>query len=225
MVSTRKTHRFPKSKAYSANRGCPSGYHKRASYKSSTGRYVPARCVRATTKYPETSAEFKRRTLRRASSRLARMGATPTTVNNTKKVCPSGKILRRAYVRKYGSSVVRRGYTVKRGDKKIKVFPKPKRTLVKAACIEDRGMTGKGPVAIGPLRRGELLKHGYSFRKPSTERHEALQKAVKEYGALGTFRKLNAVAKLTVRTVPDASKVFKADRDWVREKYSPLKAF
>jgi len=36
---------------------------------------------------------------------------------------------------------------------------------------------------------------------------------------------LNAVAKLTTRTAPDASKVFKADRNWIRDNYGPLKAF
>ena len=96
---------------------------------------------------------------------------------------------------------------------------------MKASCIKDRGLKGKGPQAIGPLRKGELRKHGYIYRKSANERHSALRRAVKEYGALGVYRKLNAVAKLSSRTEPNISKVFKADRNWVKEEMGPLKAF
>lgn len=223
-MSTRKAHRFEASVPYNSAKGCPAGYHKRASYKSSTGVYVPARCVKATTPYAETSKEFKARTLRKAATRLARARITPTTVN-TRKACPAGKILRKAYVRRYTTGIRKQGYTVHRGNRTYRAYPKSKSTIVKAACIEDRGLKGKGPLQIAPLRRGELLKHGYTFRKSSEERHAALRKAEKEFGALGLFRKLNAVAKLSKRTAPDASRVFAADRDWVRKSMGPLKAF
>jgi hypothetical protein len=55
-------------------------------------------------------------------------------------------------------------------------------------------------------------------------RHAALAKAVKEFGSLGVWRKLNAVYVYTRRTAPEASKTFKADRDWVRATYG-IKAF
>ena len=72
---------------------------------------------------------------------------------------------------------------------------------------------------MGPLRRGELIQFGYSFRLSDEARHKALQKAIKKFGALGVFRKLDAVAKLSKRTVPDASRVFANDRDWVKQNY------
>jgi hypothetical protein len=144
---------------------------------------------------------------------------------NTRKVCPPGYLLRKAYVRRYTTGVREKGYTVHRADKTYKAYPKSGSTIVKASCIVDRGKEGKGPQAIAPLRRGELLKYGYSYRKPVEERHAALRKAEKEFGELGLFRKLDAVAKLATRTAPEASKVFKADRDWVRKTYGPLKAF
>jgi hypothetical protein len=97
--------------------------------------------------------------------------------------------------------------------------------IVKAACIEDRGEKGIGPQRIGPLRKGELRKFGYTFRKSRNERHSALKKATKQYGPLGIFRKLNAVAKLSKTTAPNASKIFAEDRNWVRETMGPLKAF
>ncbi len=224
MNTTRKAHKFSRSVPYNSNRGCPSGYHKRAGYTSSSGRYVPPRCVKATTRYAESSREFKSRTLRKPKERLARARVSSRSIN-TRKVCPSGYILRKAYVRKYTTGVRAQGYSVHRGNKTYRAYPSSGSTVVKAACIKDRGKAGKGPQAIGPLRRGELLKHGYTYRKSSDERHTALRKAAKEFGALGLYRKLNAVAKLSSRTEPQISKVFKADRNWVKQELGPLKAF
>jgi hypothetical protein len=85
-------------------------------------------------------------------------------------------------------------------------------------------LPGKGPNLFGELRKGELLKYGYQYRKSTNERHEALRKAAKQYGVLALFRKLDVVAKLSKRSAPAASKVFKADRDWVKAKFGPLKA-
>lgn len=224
MSSTRKAHRFSRSVPYSSQRGCPPGFHKRGGYKTSTGVYVPPRCVKATTSYAETSRNFKRRTLRKPRERLERAGVSAKAIN-TRKVCPSGYILRKAYVRKYTTGIREKGFTVHRGNKTYRAYPSSSSTVVKASCIKDRGKEGKGPQAIGPLRRGELLKHGYTYRKTADERHAALRKAVKEFGALGVYRKLNAVAKLSSRTEPNTSKVFKADRNWVKQELGPLKAF
>lgn len=209
---------------YNSTKGCPPGYHKRAGYKTSTGSYVPPRCVKSTTRYAESSKNFKRRTLRKPAARLASAHVKPTAMN-TRKVCPSGYILRKAYVRKYTTGVRQKGYTVKKGDKTYRAYPSSGSTIVKASCIKDRGKEGKGPQEIGPLRKGELLKHGYTYRKSTDERHSALRKAVKEFGALGVYRKLNAVAKLSSRSEPQIAKVFKADREWVKREMGPLKAF
>lgn len=78
---------------------------------------------------------------------------------------------------------------------------------------------------IGPLRKGELSKFGYSKVTTLTvaERRAALKKAVAEYGSLTTWRKLNAVAVYTKHTVPHVSAIFKQDMDWIRGKYG-LKA-
>lgn len=224
MSTTRKAHSFSRSIPYNSGKGCPSGYHKRAGYKTSTGSYVPPRCVKATTRYAESSKNFKRRTLRKPAARLASAHVKPTSMN-TRKVCPTGFILRKAYVRKYTTGIRQKGYTVRKGDKKYRAYPTSGSTIVKASCIKDRGKEGKGPQAIGPLRRGELLKHGYTYRKPSADRHSALRKAVKEFGALGVYRKLNAVAKLSSRSEPQIAKVFKEDRNWVKREMGPLKAF
>ena len=72
---------------------------------------------------------------------------------------------------------------------------------------------------IGPLKKGELVNLGYSTTKSATSRHRALNKSVKKYGALKTFRKLNAVATLNKNRTPTTAKVFRRDRDWVNKKY------
>lgn len=221
-MATRK--QYPRSLSYNAERGCPSGYHKRMTYKSPLGKVVPPRCVRSTSVYSESSKEFKRGVTQKAAKRLRAAGVTNTTVN-VRKACPPGKILRKAYVRRFRTNIREKGYTVKRGNIVYRAYPKSSSTIVQAACVKDKGLPGKGPQSIAPLRKGELLKYGYSYRKSDLLRHEALRQAAKEFGALGVYRKLNAVAKLSVRAAPEASAVFKKDRDWVRKRLGPLKAF
>lgn len=116
--------------------------------------------------------------------------------------CPSGTILRKAYVR-----VSRRTQ---------------KRSRVPAACISDVGAPGPGgQPGIGRLRQGDLAQFGYVNAKALTEgkRHIALAKAVAVYGALSVWRKLNAVYIYTRRTAPASSAVFGADRDWIMSHY------
>lgn len=190
-------------------------------YKSTSGRIVPPRCVRSTTIYADTSKEFKRGVTQKAARRLKSAGVTV----NLRKKCPPGQILRKAYVRRYKTNVRERGYTVKRGNQVYRVYPKSSSTIVQAACVKDKGLPGKGPEEITPLRKGELLKYGYVYKKSDLDRHEALRKAAKEFGPLGLYRKLDAIAKLSIRAAPKASAIFKKDRDWVRKRLGPLKAF
>ena len=222
MTETRKNK--PRSLTYNANKGCPAGYHKRMTYKSASGKTVPARCVRSTTVYANTSKNFKRAVTQKAARRLKAAGITSTAVN-LRKACPPGQILRKAYVRRFRTNVKERGYTVKRGNQVYRAYPRSASTIVQAACLKDKGLPGKGPEDITPLRKVELKKHGYTFRKSELERHEALRKAAKEFGPLGVYRKLDAVAKLSVRAAPKASVVFRKDRDWVKKRLGPLKAF
>ncbi len=123
--------------------------------------------------------------------------------------CGRGKIYRKSYTRKSTRS--------------------GRKTTVRGKCIRDVGAPGKGfrgGPGIGPLRSGELAKFGYAHvvSLPVNKRHAALTRAVKAYGSLGVWRKLNAVQVYTRRLSPASSKVFKADMDWVRGKYG-IKAF
>jgi hypothetical protein len=112
--------------------------------------------------------------------------------------CGKGKIIRKAFTRKSG-------------------------TKVPAICVKDMGKKGKlakGAPRIGPLRKGGLSKYGYSVKASETSRKKALTRAIRKNGALPTYRKLNAISKLTRRTSPSVSKTFAKDRNWVYVKYS-----
>lgn len=136
--------------------------------------------------------------------------------------CPKGYIMRRGYTRKFRASVKATGFTVRRKGTVYTVRPKANTIRVPAACIQDRGLPGKGPKegeGIGKLRKGELIKYGYQYRLSDSLRQAALKRAIKRFGALSVYRKLDAVAKLSLRTAPDASKIFSRDRSWVQENY------
>jgi hypothetical protein len=214
--------RFPESKPYNAVKGCPEGYHHRKEYTTSNGTFVPARCVKSTTIHPQTTAEYRAQLSAKRHQRLkgvrGRLGLT--------KKCPSGYILRAPFKRKFSSTVKNQGFNVHKKNKTYRVYPTAHSVLVKAACIKDKGLPGKGPVSgegIGPLHKGELTAYGYNVHKTEQERQEDLKKAIEVFGALGVYRKLDAVAKLTKRTAPEASHIFTKDRQWVKANY-PLKA-
>lgn len=144
--------------------------------------------------------------------------AIPSIRSLSRKNCPAGMIRKKAYTRKYSTAVKERGYTVKKKNgKEYRIVPKASDMYVESKCVKNTGSPGKGPALFGPLRKGDLAKHGYSFRKSNAERHAGLLKAIEEYGATGVYRKLNAVTKLFSRTHPKYSARFKEDREWVHK--------
>jgi hypothetical protein len=114
--------------------------------------------------------------------------------------------------------VAQSGFTVRRKGKMYTVKPTTRSIHVPAGCIKDRGLPGKGPrsgASFGKLRKGDLIRYGYQYRLADKVRHGALKKAIKQYGRLSVFHKLDAIAKLSKRTAPDASAIFSRNRDWV----------
>jgi len=96
------------------------------------------------------------------------------------------------------------------------------KTRVASSCIRDVGVPGKGfrgnGPGIGKLEEGDLSKFGYEHvaKMSAKDRHTALAAAIREYGWLTVFRKLNALSVLTRNTAPDSSAIFLRDRNWVR---------
>jgi len=131
--------------------------------------------------------------------------------------------LRKSYTRRFTTPVKEQGFTRKlKSGKNVKVHPKRDRMHVAAACVKNP-RTSKSGTRIGPLKAGLLKQFGYVYRLPTDARHSALARAIGVYGALSTYRKLDAVAKLAVSKAPDASRVFAADRDWIRKTFGPLR--
>ena len=110
-----------------------------------------------------------------------------------------------------GGRIRRKAYTTKRG------------VHVKSRMVRDMGARGKWSDThsdgIGPLKKGELSKRGYSVTLSKPSRHRALRKTVRALGPLSTFRKLNAIATYTKRTSRGKSRTFKADRNWVKKTF------
>jgi len=205
---------------YDEKKGCPSGFHKRSSYTSKKGHRVGPRCVKAQTVYKDSRKNYTRRILQRQQSRLKSVGKSATS----KIKCPPGKVIRHGYVRRFGKTIMRKGYTVKRArGKTYHIYPERKSVFVKPTCVKDKGDPSVKPPGpgkgIGFLRKGELKKHGYVFLKHREQRHLALRSAIREFGSLGVYHKLDAIVKLSKYSNPNASRIFKEDREWVRGHY------
>lgn len=129
--------------------------------------------------------------------------------------------------------IIRSGYTVHRTPKKITVKARPGRksytymrkagfTRVKPVPTYDVGAIGKGPKVIGKLKKGMLTSYGYHPVEAKTNRHKSLSKAISKgkEAPLAVFRRLQAIGTLTKRTLPRASRIYKADAKWIRSKYA-----
>jgi hypothetical protein len=129
----------------------------------------------------------------------------------SRKACPPGKSPRAAYTRQL---------TKANGSRET--------IRVKSACVKGSASKvksiGYANQRIGPLRKGELQRFGYSYKLPESIRHSSLRGAIKQLGALDVYRKLDAVAKLSATANPQSSRAFATDRDWIRSHYV-LKAF
>lgn len=144
-------------------------------------------------------------------------GTAAKQPRKTRKLCPPGKIPRTSFIRHVSGTLRRQGYTTRtKSGRVIQVHPKKSSVYVPSTCVKDVGHPGKGQQRIGPLRKGQLRKFGYSYKEPEAVRRAALLRAIAADSRNTIYHRLDAVAKLTVSTAPEASRIFAADRDWVR---------
>ena len=66
------------------------------------------------------------------------------------------------------------------------------------------------------FKKNSLGKYGYKTNIPITQRHAALEKAIKAYGAHSVWSKLNAVSILNKNRSPKTASVFTSDKNWVK---------
>jgi hypothetical protein len=133
--------------------------------------------------------------------------------------CPKGFIVRDSYYRTSSKKSKKNGKNGKNSKN---------RTYVHEACIKSRGIPGKTSLryqgvnkGIGPLKKGELGKHGYHniTNLLKVRRRQYLTDAVKEYGAPRIVRKLGALRTYLKNIAPDKSSLFYEDQRWVRRMY------
>ena len=176
----------------------------RKSWKPST--FVPKKA----TKKQKVSKTVKNPTQKKICSKEKALN--PLT-NRCVKKCPKGYIIRNSYIRN--------PFTKKSGAHVSK-------KVISAKCIKSRGLPGKtsnrykGPnKGIGPLKKGELSKHGYTSIKNMgvRKRHKALDSAVKEYGSPMILKKLGAIKTYQKNKSPQVSELLYSNMKWLRKKY------
>lgn len=155
------------------------------------------------------------------------------------KPCPPGHTRRRAYVRRTGVSVREacvplKGVSHNSNTRRVGSHKHCKEGDIPKASYYRKSSLGKadvyvppscirGPSRIGILRRGDLKKYGYGYHLPEQMRRDALTKAMKKYGVLSTWHKLNAIANISASTNPEPASIFKKDAEWVLSIYNKEK--
>jgi hypothetical protein len=124
-------------------------------------------------------------------------------------------------------SIIRSGYTARRTRKTITVHRKDGTTYRytrKAGVSRVRPVPTKDVGAIGKLKAGMLTHYHYHPVEATTNRHKALVKAVTKgrENPHSIIRRLTAISTLTKRTLPRASRIYKADARWIHQKYSKM---
>ncbi len=116
------------------------------------------------------------------------------------------------------SATSRKGYT--RRSKTGKLI-KVRRSVSRATCIKNRGSKGKSLKKI-TIVQGEhyLSKFGYSAKKSTTSRHNAIKKLIKSgKSPLAVRHMLIARSNLLKHTEPTYSNKMYADQKWTKKHY------
>lgn len=66
---------------------------------------------------------------------------------------------------------------------------------------------------------GSLTKYGYHLYKPLSSRRRAIKKAIKEYGALSVFRKINALYVFNKNYNLIYAKNANVDKKYIRDNF------
>jgi len=125
--------------------------------------------------------------------------------------CPPGYTYRKGYTRK----MRKKAYTVQRKGQLYNVSIKKNTVEIPPACVKDRESAVKDEQAA--LRKGALIKYGYSYKLRDKDREQALKRAVEAYGKKKVYSKLAAVAKLAKASQPKAAAIFARDARLVKD--------
>jgi hypothetical protein len=90
---------------------------------------------------------------------------------------------------------------------------------VKSTPIPDVGAAGKPTSVIGRLKGGMLTRYGYHPVESKTARRRSLAKAVRRESPIPVINRLLAIAGITRKRLPTASRTYKKDSRWISENY------
>lgn len=203
---------------------CPSNYTLRDSYKTSSGKCSPSRCVRKSGIIRGKSTERAQRSFiksKERSQKALRMSKKRGLHIDSR--CKQGQVLRRGYTRK--------SYNRKLGTH-------VKNTLVAPGCISKRGKStrihGEPSTKIYIDENDHYLsEYGYHSveMKSKEERHQALHKLIQHFipikGEMATYnyviKALNARYIVNKNTNPKVARIFKADQRDISAEYKKIK--
>lgn len=123
--------------------------------------------------------------------------------------CPPGTRFRKGHTRKFKQL----SFTAQGQGKLQKRKQHKEQAYVPGACVHPK-QTRK--LNTNGLKKGELLKYGYSFRLPDKQRHSALKKAIKTLGASYVYRVLEQGAKISKNVHSDAHLKFVLDMGFIK---------
>ena len=187
----------------------------RKSYKSKSGKVVPAKYIVKPGLMPGKSTQRTKQLLTVSKKRSIK--ASNMFYNQSKVRCAKGKILHSAYTRK--------GYTKKNGSKVKKIG-------VQSSCIKDVGLPGKGK-KLAVIEDHFLSQYGYHNVKDLNleQRKSALMSLIKHFtpikGQMPTMnyviRALNYRYILNRNTNPKVANIFRNDRNMISKMYKKMK--
>jgi len=131
----------------------------------------------------------------------------------SEKECGPGYTYRKGYTRKKP----KKSFLVQRKGQLYKVNPE-KEAVIPSTCVKNQNSTVRNTRVA--LRKGVLIKYGYSYKLADGVREKALKRAVDAYGPKKVYTKLHVVAKLSRKSHAKAAAVFEQDSQWIKSHYT-----
>ena len=201
---------------------CPSGYIKRASYKSKSGKRVYSKCIRKTGLFSngDSSSKTLHMIKKNRIKSLKILSLSKKLGLPVRERCGKGETLRSGYIKKISKTVVPPECITKRGSMNIPTRTEKQKSARNTIIMIDDDHT--------------LSQYGYSDiqHKTKDERMTALTSLITHFipikGQMATYtyliRALNARAILTKNTNPKVAKLFKNDQKMISKLYKKIKA-
>ena len=201
---------------------CPSGYIKRAAYKSKSGKRVKSKCIPKTGLFSNSNSNTKTLHMIKKNriKSLKVLSLSKKLGLPVRERCGKGETLRSGYIKKISKTVVPPECITKRGSMNIPTRTEKQKSARNTIIMIDDDHT--------------LSQYGYSDiqHKTKDERMTALTSLITHFipikGQMATYtyliRALNARAILNKNTNPKVAKLFKNDQKMISKLYKKIKA-